>query len=65
MLETPVVCQVTCSQVQAFVASIEEIYMSSENDLYFSRVIKSRIMKWAGHVARMGERSIQGVGGET
>jgi hypothetical protein len=30
------------------------------NDLYWSsnivRVIKSRRMKWAGHVARMGER---------
>ena len=30
------------------------------NDLYFSpnitRVIKSRRMKWAGHVARVGER---------
>ena len=30
------------------------------NDLYCSpntvRVIKSRIMRWAGHVARMGER---------
>jgi hypothetical protein len=30
------------------------------NDLYFSpnivRVIKSRIMRWAGHVARMEER---------
>ena len=30
------------------------------NDLYsspnFGRVIKSRRMRWAGHVARMGER---------
>jgi len=30
------------------------------NDLYFSpnivRVIKSRRMRWAGHVARMGEK---------
>ena len=30
--------------------------MSSENDLYSSRVIKSRRMRWAMHVARMGER---------
>jgi hypothetical protein len=40
------------------------------HDLYFSpniaRVIKSRIMRWVGHVARMGgERREQGFGGET
>jgi hypothetical protein len=40
------------------------------NDLYCSpsivRVIKSRRMRWAGHVARMEEeRHIQGFGGET
>ena len=41
------------------------------NDLYFSpnivRVIKSRRMRWAGHVARIweGERCVQGFGGET
>ena len=29
------------------------------------RVIKLRRMRWAGHVARVGERSIQGFGGET
>ena len=40
------------------------------NDLYCSpnifRVIRSRIMRWAGHVARMGgeESCIQGFGGE-
>ena len=40
------------------------------NDMYCSpnivRVIKSRRMRWAGHVARMGgkERRIQGFGGE-
>jgi hypothetical protein len=38
------------------------------NDLYSSpnnvRVIKSRKMWWAGHVARMGEGRIQGFGGE-
>ena len=41
------------------------------NDMYSSpnivRVIKSRRMRWAGHVARMGrggEGSVQGFGGE-
>ena len=30
------------------------------------QVIKSRRMRWTGHVARMGEgRSVQGAGGET
>jgi len=39
------------------------------NDLYCSpnmvRVIKSRRMGWAENVARMGERRIQCLGGET
>ena len=39
------------------------------NDLYSSpsivRVIKWRIMGWAGHVARMGERRIQGFDAES
>ena len=39
------------------------------NDLYSSsntvRVIKSRRMRWAGHVARMGETYIHGFGWET
>jgi len=36
-----------------------ELHTEELNDLYFSpnivRVIKSRRMRWAGHVARMGE----------
>ena len=39
------------------------------NDVYCSsnivRVIKSRRMRWAVHVARMGERRMQGFGEET
>jgi hypothetical protein len=39
------------------------------NDLYCSpnivRVVKSRRMRWAGRVARVGERRVQGFGGET
>ena len=38
---------------------IEELHNAELNDLYSSpnivRVIKSRTMRWAGHVARMGE----------
>jgi hypothetical protein len=29
------------------------------------RQIKSRRMRWAGHVERMGEKSVQGFGGKT
>ena len=48
-----------------------KLHNEALNDLYFSpnivRVIKSRIMRWAGHVERMGvgERRVQGFGGET
>jgi hypothetical protein len=39
------------------------------NDLYSLpstfRVIKSRKMRWARHVARIEERRVQGFGGET
>ena len=39
------------------------------NDLYSSpsifRVIKLRIIRWAGHVARMGDKCIQDFDGET
>ena len=48
-----------------------KIYNEGLNDLYSSpsivRVIKSRRMRWVGHVASMGDRSwlIQGYGGET
>jgi len=47
-----------------------KLYNEELNDLYcwpnIVRVIKSRRMRWAGHVARMGEwRGLQGFGGET
>ena len=46
-----------------------DIHIEELNGLYCSpsivRVIKSRRMRWAEHAARMGERSIQGFGGET
>jgi len=41
---------------------LEEIANEELNDLYCSpnivRVIKSRRMRWAGHVARMGEERV-------
>jgi hypothetical protein len=47
-----------------------KIHNEELNDLYCSpnivQVIKSRRMRWAGHVARIREgRHIQGFGGET
>jgi len=48
-----------------------KLYEEELNDLYCSpftfRVIKSRRMKWAEHVARLGgeERRVQGFGEET
>jgi len=52
-------------------ANSRPLHNEELNDLYTSpnilRVIKSRRMRWAGHVARMGEeRGVYGVfGGET
>jgi len=49
----------------------KKLHNEEFNDLYSSpnivQVIKSRRMRWVGHVARMGgeERCIQGCGGET
>jgi hypothetical protein len=49
---------------------VEKLHNEELNHLYFSpnivRVIKSRRMRWAGHVACMGKkRRIQGFVGET
>ena len=49
---------------------LRKLHSEELNDMYFStkivRVIKSRRMRWAGHVARMGnKRRIQGFGGGT
>ena len=47
----------------------KKLHEEELNDLYCSsniiRVIKSKIMWWAGNVARMVERCLQGFGGET
>jgi hypothetical protein len=47
-----------------------KLYNEEIHDLYTSpnvvQVIKSRKMRWAGHVAHIGEgRLVQGFGGET
>ena len=46
-----------------------KLHNVERNDLYCSpntiRVNKSRRMRWAGHVASMGEICLQGFGGET
>jgi len=46
-----------------------KLHNEAHNDLYYLpniiRVIKTRRMRWAGHVARVGEeRCLQGFGGE-
>jgi hypothetical protein len=49
--------------------SWRKLHNDELHDLYSSpnivRVIKSRRMRWTGHVARMGERCLQGFGWET
>ena len=47
----------------------KKLHNEELSDLYslpnIVRVVKSRRMRWARHVARMGERGAQGSGGET
>jgi hypothetical protein len=46
----------------------KKLHIEELNDLYSSPnivgVIKSRIMRWAGHVTHMGEGRVQGFVGE-
>jgi hypothetical protein len=46
-----------------------KLHIEELHALYYSRtivqVIKFRRLRWARHVARMGERLVQGFGGET
>jgi hypothetical protein len=50
-------------------AECRKLHHEELNDLYSSpnivQVIKSRRMGWVGHAACMGERLLQGFGGET
>jgi hypothetical protein len=47
-------------------ASWRKLHIDELHSLYSSqnivRVIKARRLRWAGYVARMGERSLQGFG---
>jgi len=56
--------------VQKVTGEWRRLYKEEPNDLYSTpnivQVIKSRRMRWAGHVARMGEdRGLKVLGGET
>jgi hypothetical protein len=48
---------------------LKKLHNEELNDLYclptILRVIKSRRIRWAGHVARMGESCMQGFDAET
>jgi hypothetical protein len=69
VFENRVLRRIFVSKWDEVIGKWRKLYNVELNDLYCSpnivRVIKSRRIRWAGHVARMEERSIQGFGGET
>ena len=71
VFENRVMRRVFGSKTDEVTGEWRKLHNEELNDLYCSpnivRVIRSRIMRWAGHVARMGgeESCIQGFGGET
>ena len=68
MFENRVMRRIFGSKRDEVTGEWRKLHNEELNDLYYSRnivwVIKSR-MRWAGHVARMGESCIQGFGEET
>ena len=68
MFENRVLRSIFGPQWEEVTREWKELHNEELNDLYSSpsivRVIKSRRMKWTGHVESMGERLIQGFGGE-
>jgi hypothetical protein len=60
VLENRVLRRIFGSRRDEVTGECRKLYNMEFNNLYFSQniiwVIKSRRMKWAGHVARMGER---------
>ena len=70
MFENRVLREIFGSNRDELIGEWRKIHNEGLNDLYCSphivRVRKSRRMRWAGHVARVGEeRRIQGFGGKT
>ena len=59
MFENMVLRRIFVSRREEVTGEWRRLHNEELNDLYSSpnivRVIKSRIMRWAGHVARMGE----------
>ena len=71
MFENRVLTRVFGPKMDEITGKWRKLHNGELSDLYslpnIVRVVKSRRMKWAGHVARMGgrERCAQGSGGET
>ena len=70
MFENRVLRRVFGPKRDEVTAECRKLHNEELSDLYsltnILRVVKSRRMRWAGHVARMGERrGLQGSGGET
>ena len=71
MFETRVLRRVFGPKRDEVTGEWRKLHNEEHSDLYslpnIVRVVKSRRMRWAGHVARMGgrERCAQGSGGET
>ena len=69
MFENRVLRRIIGLQRDDITGKWRKLHKEELSDLYSSPnivwVIKSRRMRWVGHVAHMGERCIQGFRGET
>jgi hypothetical protein len=69
VFENRVLSKIFVSKRDEVTGECRKLHNEELNDLYCSpytvRVIKSRRMRWVGHVARMGGRYVQGFRGET
>jgi hypothetical protein len=68
VFENRVLCEIFEPKRDEVTGERRKLHNEELNDLYCSPsifgVIKSRRMRWAGHVALMLERSVQDLGGE-